>query len=126
METLTQTHERPSQDGLKRRSILPPVNITASNDEYFLEVEMPGVNKAGLEILVEGNQITIIGRRQPEQGSGEVVYRESSDADYRRVFELTSDIDTGKITAEMHQGILKVHLPKAERVKPRKIKIADS
>jgi HSP20 family protein len=125
MDTLAPTQQRMTGDGLKQRSVLPPVNITARNDEYLLEVEMPGVNKEGLEISVEGNELTIVGRRHSEQVTGEVVYRESAEADYRRVFEISSDIDTGKISAEMHQGIVKLHLPKAERVKPRKIKIAD-
>jgi HSP20 family protein len=130
METLTQKQtqpqpERVTGDGSRERAILPPVNISAGKDEYLLEVEMPGVNKDGLEVSVEGNELTIAGRRQPDSFTGEVVYRESSDAGYRRVFEISSDIDTGKITAEMNQGILRLHLPKAERVKPRQIKIAD-
>jgi HSP20 family protein len=125
IDTLTPTQQRLTGDGFRQRSVLPPVNITARNDEYLLEVEMPGVNKDGLEISVEGHELTLVGKRQPEQVAGDVVYRESSEADYRRVFEISSDIDTGKISAEMHQGIVKLHLPKAERVKPRKIKIAD-
>jgi len=124
-DTLTPTQQQLTGDGLRQRSVLPPVNITAKHDEYLLEVEMPGVNKEGLEISVEGNELTMVGRRHPEQVAGEVVYRESSEADYRRVFEISSDIDTGKISAEMHQGIVKLHLPKAEKLKPRKIKIAD-
>jgi len=123
--TLTQTQQRLTGDGSRQRSVLPPVNISAAKDEYLLEVEMPGVNKDGLEVSVEGNELTIVGKRQPDQFTGEVVYRESSEADYCRVFEISSDIDTGKISAEMSQGILRLHLPKAERVKPRQIKIAD-
>ena len=126
MDTLTPTQQqRLTGDEFRHRSVLPPVNITARNDEYLLEIEMPGVNKEGLEISVEGNQLTIVGKRQPEHIAGEVVYRESAEGEYRRVFEISSDIDTGKISAEMHQGIVTLHLPKAERVKPRKIKIAD-
>jgi HSP20 family protein len=45
--------------------------------------------------------------------------------DYRRVFEIASDIDTSKINAQMDQGILKLRLPKSERVKPRKIQITE-
>jgi len=130
METITQQQTQPQPgrltgDGARERAVLPPVNISAGKDEYLLEVEMPGVNKDGLEVSVEGSELTIVGHRLPDSFTGEVVYRESSDADYRRVFEISSDIDTGKITAEMCQGILKLHLPKAERVKPRPIKIAD-
>jgi HSP20 family protein len=126
MDTLTPRGQRQSGDGLRQPPILPPVNITATSDEYLLEVEMPGVKKEGLEISVEGNELTLSGKRSPESWAGEVIYRESTDADFRRVFEMSSDIDTRKITAEMQQGIVKLHLPKAERVKPRKITIADS
>ena len=85
--------------------------------------EMPGVNKDGLEITLEGNEITIIGHRQPETLKADVLYRESRPMDYRRVFELDPAIDTAKISAKMEQGILTLRLPKTEKVKPRKISI---
>jgi HSP20 family protein len=102
----------------------PCVNITSVGDEYVLDVEMPGVSKEGVEISVEGNELTIVGRRQREKPAGEAVYCESCPGDYRRVFEIASDIDATKISAEMNQGILKLRLPKSERVKPRKIQIS--
>lgn len=84
---------------------------------------MPGVNKDGLEIMLEGNEITIVGHRPNEVATGEPVFRERALADYRRVFELDPAIDTGKITAKMDQGVLTLTLPKSERVKPRKITV---
>ena len=57
--------------------------------------------------------------------NGEVLFRERSAADYRRVFELDPAIDTGKISAKMEQGMLMLTLPKSERVKPRKINVSD-
>lgn len=109
--------ERPSE------FVSPEVNIFETKDGYVLESEMPGVNKQGLEITLEGNEITIVGRRHVEPLSGEALFRESHDADYRRVFELDPAIDTGKIAARMEQGVLTLTLPKSERVKPRKIAV---
>jgi HSP20 family protein len=86
---------------------------------------MPGVNKAGLEITLEGNEITLIGRRTAEPVNGELLFRERSAADYRRVFELDPAIDTGKISAKLEQGLLTLTLPKSEQVKPRKITASD-
>jgi HSP20 family protein len=60
-----------------------------------------------------------------EKPSGEAVYCEACPDDYRRVFEIASDIDTSKISAHMDQGILKLRLPKSERFKPRKIAITE-
>jgi HSP20 family protein len=103
----------------------PEVNIFETKEGYTLEAEMPGVDKAGLEITLEGNELTILGRREPETVQANVLYRESRPVDYRRVFELDPAIDSAKIRARMEQGILTLELPKAERVKPRKIAIGD-
>ena len=51
------------------------------------------------------------------------MFRESREADFRRVFELDPAIDTSKISAKVEQGILTLTLPKSESVKPRKIAV---
>jgi len=103
--------------------VVPDVNIYETEDSYVLQAEMPGVTKEGLEITLEGNTLAFIGRRHEEPRAGNVLYSESRGANFRRVFELDPAIDTGKISAEMRQGVLTLTLPKAERVKPRKIEI---
>ena len=104
---------------------LPPANIREEHDAYLLELEMPGVSKSGLEVTVENNELTIVGHRADTDPQGEVVYRESRHGDYRRTFEIDASIDTAKIAAKMEQGILRLTLPKAESLKPRKITVAD-
>jgi len=111
-------------DQLERVYVAPPANISATENEYLLEVEMPGVDKSGLELTVEGNELTIIGRRKKETPEGELCYCESALADFRRTFDLGLDVDTSKIDAKLEQGILKLRLPKSEQAKPRKIQIA--
>lgn len=107
----------------EREYMAPEVNIFETNEGYVLEADMPGVNKEGLEVSVEGNQLTIIGRR-PDQGQApDLLYRESAPADYRRAFELDPSIDTRKISAKIENGVLTIELPKAEKVKPRKIAV---
>ena len=101
----------------------PVVNIFETKEGYILEAEMPGVTKDGLEITLEGNEITITGHRHVDQLPGQVLFRESSPADYRRVFELDPAIDTTKVSARMDQGLLTLTLPKSERVKPRRITV---
>ena len=101
----------------------PEVNIYETPEGYVLEAEMPGVSKEGLEITVEGNTLSFVGRRPENEINGTVLYRESRPENYRRVFELDPAIDTNKISAEMRQGVLVLKLPKAEQVKPRKIQI---
>ena len=103
--------------------VSPEVNIFETKDGYVLEAEMPGVNKDGLEITLEANEITILGHRHTEPLSGQPLFRESRQASYRRVFELDPAIDTSKISARMDQGVLTLALPKSEKVKPRRISV---
>ena len=105
--------------------VAPDVNIYETKDGYALEAEMPGVNKDGLEITLEGHEITIVGRRRAEIATGEPLFRERHGADFRRVFELDPAIDTTKISARMNQGVLFLMLPKSEVVKPRKITVGE-
>jgi HSP20 family protein len=103
----------------------PEVNIFETSEGYLLEGEMPGVTRDGLEITLEGNTLTIVGHRNEPVFGANPVYRESRSGGFRRVFELDPAIDTSRINARMEQGVLKLHLPKAERVKPRKIQVTD-
>ena len=124
MKATIQTEQRPVTDGQKEREfVAPEVNIFETKDGYVLEAEMPGVNKQGLEIMLEGNEITLVGHRQNEAVAGVPLFRERALADYRRVFDIDPAIDTAKISAKMDQGILTLTLPKSERVKPRKITV---
>jgi HSP20 family protein len=105
--------------------VAPEVNIFETSEGYVLDAEMPGVNKDGLEITLEGTEITIVGRRGHEAVPGALLLGERQAADFRRVFELDPAIDTSKINAKMNQGVLTLTLPKSEQVKPRKIMVSD-
>ena len=115
--------QKTTRAAAERPFVAPDVNIYETDDGYVLQAEMPGVTRQGLEITLEGNTLTFMGRRDEPVIDGDVLYRESRGANYRRVFELDPAIDTAKISAEMRQGVLTLALPKAERVKPRKIQI---
>ena len=84
----------------------------------------PGVNKEGLEISVENNELTIVGRRSLPAAEGTLIHRESRPENYRRAFELDPSIDANKISAKVDQGVVTLTLPKAEHVKPRKITVS--
>jgi HSP20 family protein len=102
----------------------PPATVTEAGDGYTLEVEMPGVNKDGLDISVENNELTIVGRRSFPAVDGAVVHHESRPENFRRTFELDPSIDGNKISAKIEQGLVTLTLPKAEYVKPRKITVS--
>jgi len=127
MSQLTKPAEKPAQETKARTPsfVAPRANIREEKEGYVVELEMPGVRKDGLEITVESSELTIVGRRSDPEPKGEVVYRESRLVDYRRVFDLDPSIDTEHISAKMDQGIVTLTLPKAEKVKPRKIAVGD-
>jgi HSP20 family molecular chaperone IbpA len=101
---------------------LPPVNIYEAEDGYTLEADLPGVTRESLEIFLDRNELTLVGRRTPVK-SETVHYRESTTDDFRRVFELDPQIHTDSITAKVDNGVLTLHLAKREEVKPRRIEV---
>lgn len=125
--TLDKTDEKTAANGVARKTgyITPHANIFETKDGYVLEAELPGVNKSGLEVTVENNELTIVGRRSDAPVNADAVYRESRGLDYRRVFDLDPAIDAEKISAKIEHGVVTLTLPKAENVKPRKIAVTD-
>ena len=120
----TTVREHRNGDSAQNEQFVAPISsVIEETDGYTLQVEMPGVNKEGLEIAVENNELTIVGRRSLPTVEGTLIHRESQAHNFRRSFELDPSIDTGKIAAKIDQGVVTLTLPKAEAVKPRKIKV---
>ena len=119
---------RKENGGISRQTteqfVAPVATLLENTDGYSLQVEMPGVNKEGLEMWVENNELTIVGRRALPKVEGTLIHRESRRENFRRAFELDPSIDAGRISAKIEQGVVTLTLPKAERVKPRKIAVS--
>src|SRR4051812_30621641 len=110
----TTVRENRNGEHAQREQFIAPVSsLLEDGDGYTLQVEMPGVNKEGLEISVENNELTILGRRSLPAMEGTLVHRESRSHNFRRSFELDPSIDTGKIAARIEQGVVTLTLPKA-------------
>ena len=123
MNTLVRD-DRSNERAQREQFVAPAASVVENNDGYTLHVEMPGVNKEGLEISVENNELTITGRRSMPNIDGTILHRESRRENFRRTFELDPSIDSGKISAKIDQGVVTLQLPKAEHVKPRKIAVS--
>ena len=123
----TLVRENRSSNGDRQTSeqfLAPAATVLENTDGYTLEVEMPGVTKENLEMWVENNELTILGRRSMPAVEGMLLHRESRPENFRRTFELDPSIDAEKIGAKIEQGVVSLTLPKAEQVKPRKITVA--
>ena len=119
MNTVRETDGRQTE-----QFIAPAGSVVENGDGYLLQVEMPGVNKEGLEISTDGNELTIIGRRSLPPVDGTLLHHESRRENFRRTFEIDPSIDVNKVNAKIEQGLLTVTLPKAEHVKPRRIAVS--
>jgi len=124
MNTLSKTTAPREHARAEDHFIVPSVDITETKDEFVLEADMPGVTKESLEVLVEGNELTIVGRR-PSSSAGQYLHRESNGTPFRRSFVLDPMIDGVHVTASIEHGVLAVRLPKAEEVKPRRVTVTD-
>jgi HSP20 family protein len=126
MNTLVRENGSSSSNGERaaEQFIAPPATVLENADGYTLEVEMPGVSKENLEMWVENNELTILGRRSIPSVEGTLLHRESRRENFRRAFELDPSIDAARISAKIDQGVVTLTLPKAEQVKPRKIAVA--
>src|SRR3954467_9500469 len=126
MNTLVRDNRSASNNGecAEEQFITPAATVLENPDGYTLEVEMPGVNKETLEMWIENNELTIVGRRSLPAVEGTLLHRESRSQNFRRAFELDPSIDAEKISASIEQGVARLTLPKAEQVKPRKIAVS--
>jgi HSP20 family molecular chaperone IbpA len=107
------------------RTYLPNTDIYETKDALMVVMEMPGVDKEHADITVEDNVLSVVGRIDfSKYEKLQPVYTEYNIGHYGRSFSLApSSIDEHKIIANMKDGVLTLTLPKAERVKPRRVEL---
>ena len=103
----------------------PPVDIFEDAHGIMVVAEMPGVGPDGVEIEVEKNQLTLEGHIRPKDYEGvKPLHVEYAIGDYYRRFTLGDAIDRDAIKAEMRDGVLTLHLPKAQQARARRIPVS--
>ncbi len=108
----------------EQASLLPPVDVFEDTAGITLYADLPGVPKERLDLHVDGDALIIEGEMGLEMPKDlEALHVEVSLPRYRRVFTLSKELDTGKLQAELKQGVLKLRIQKAEHAKPRRIEI---
>lgn len=102
----------------------PHYQIEEQEGETVVWVELPGVAKDDLNLTLEKRDLILVaGASNHRPESWKVLHRESADRTYRLRLHLGNYLDCEAIEADMQNGVLALTLPKAETVKPRKIKI---
>lgn len=120
-QTLT-TQETQAQQA--EAALLPPVDVIEDSAGITLYADLPGVAKDQLNLRVEAETLTIEGQLSLTLPEGmQASHAEVSLPRYRRVFTLSRELDTEKVSAEFKQGVLTLRIPKTEQAQPRKIAI---
>jgi HSP20 family protein len=115
----------PAERTRSGRTYSPPVDIQETEDELVLVADMPGVKPGDIDVRFEGGELSISGKvewRYPEGAS--FLFCEYGTEDFQRTFAVSEEVDSSRITAEYKDGVLTLHLPKAEEAKQRKIAVA--
>ncbi len=103
---------------------IPAVDILENANEIIVLADMPGVESKSVAIDLKDNQLTITGKVNAPEADKEIsLYKEFNWGDFFRQFTLSNVIDQGKISAKMEDGVLRLVLPKVEKVKPQKVKV---
>lgn len=103
---------------------MPLVDIYEDENQFVLKADMPGVKKENIDISLHDDKLEISGKINHNNEREETLkYREHRLYNYYRSFTVGNNIDSGKISANVENGVLTLTLPKKEEVKPRKIEI---
>jgi HSP20 family protein len=101
----------------------PRVDIYETESELTLYADVPGARPEDVDLRYERGELLLHARVQPRERQGQFVAREYEDGDFYRVFSIHESIDSTKIEAQCKNGVLTVHLPKTEAVKPKQVTV---
>jgi HSP20 family protein len=103
----------------------PPLDVFRKGDDFVVVAEVPGVTKSDLEVQVKGSTIRLSGAKSVSYSEKAAVHRrERLGGEFDRAVTLPVEIDPDGVKAEYRDGILALFLPRAERDKPKSIKVA--
>jgi len=129
-ERLNRVFSRPSlrnsgKENLTVADWVPTVDISESDGEYLIKAELPEVKKEDVKVTVENGVLTLQGeRRQEKEEKSKRFHRvERSYGSFVRSFSLPESVDESSVRADYKDGVLNLHLPKSEKVKPKAIDV---
>jgi HSP20 family molecular chaperone IbpA len=117
--------DKKQESTVPARVYMPVTDIFETDQALTVVLEMPGVERENINITLENGTLTVEGQINFGKYDGlHPIYTEYNVGNYARSFGLSSDIDQGRISAELKDGVVRLTLPKAEKAKPRKIPVS--
>jgi len=102
----------------------PDVDIRETDEEIALYCDLPGVEKQDVQVEVRDNMLVLSGQRKPHSEQHGWLRREAFAGAFHRAFSLPAEVEAGKVSASLTDGVLHIRLPKAEQAKPHRVMIA--
>ncbi|MDQ8207276.1 Hsp20/alpha crystallin family protein [Coraliomargarita sp. SDUM461003] len=125
MSTQLDTIQAPAKKATERNWQRPHYDVSENEEAFIVRVNLPGVDRKDVDISLEEDALTVTGTRQNDVPEAwRPLRREIHAGDYRLSLRLNVSVNEAKIHARVENGVLDLHLPKADEVKPRKIKIS--
>jgi len=104
-----------------------PMNAFRRGNDVWVHIDLPGVRRDDIDLTVERNVLTVAAQRQWQRDEGDEYYfGERYRGGFRRQIQLGEGLDLEHLEADLHDGVLTIRVPVAERAKPRKVSIAQS
>jgi HSP20 family protein len=125
MDALLRWDPFSGQAGAVAETFAPRFDVKETKDGYLFKADLPGVKDEDLDISLNGNVLTISGKRDAELAEeGEQYYAmERTHGSFARTFALPDTADGDHVTAELKTGVLTVHVAKRPEAQPKKIAI---
>jgi HSP20 family molecular chaperone IbpA len=101
----------------------PRVDIYETDKELLLLADVPGAGPDDVDLRYERGELLLLARVKGRARTGPVLLEEYEEGDFYRAFQIHESIDSTHIEAECKNGVLTVHLPKAESAQPRKVNV---
>jgi HSP20 family protein len=109
--------------GTAARPAVMPMDAWREGDAFFVEFDLPGIDPGSLDIDIERNVVTVRAQRPAVDPNREMLATERPRGVFSRQLVLGENLDTDRIEASYNEGVLRLHIPVAEKAKPRKITI---
>ena len=124
VQTSSSSVARAAQDAQPQPYVVPPVDVFENDNAITLLADLPGVTRDQLQVRVDGETLVL---EATASASGpenmQLVYGEAQCPTYKRQFTLSRELDTGRIEAQLRDGVLRLTIPKAEEARPRRIQV---
>ena len=109
--------------GTAARPAVMPMDAWREGDAFFVEFDLPGIDQDSLDLDIERNVVTVRAQRPAVDPNREMLATERPRGVFSRQLVLGENLDTDRIEASYNEGVLRLHIPVAEKAKPRKITI---